>query len=311
MSKKVDASGNKLSSISEFSALSRILTGALILATLCSLALYTWMAIPPGKVYRLDDQAGIFSSEESEEMLSLMQTISREKDINVMAVTVKDKGPDYRSQDESESIRYAQDRFKELSRFETLRDNSGVLIFLELDGDYRFFYIVTFGTAKASVTNAECDAIYREQIALLVDGDYQNAIRNSLNEISGHNFTSGLLILTYATFIIAPFLIVIPIIRLLARRKRSEITVNAATYLDPDKSNMIDSKDVFESATYSESDYIEAETGWYVFWLIIRIILIILSGGRGGGSRGGGGSRFGGGGGGGGGSRFGGGGGRF
>jgi uncharacterized membrane protein YgcG len=300
----------RISAFSDFSALSAVLIVVVIIATLFSLALYIWMAVPPGKVYRLDDQAGIFSETERDELLSLMKSIRRDKDINVMVVTVTDKGSDYQKQDESESIRYAQDRFKELSRFEKLRDNSGVLIFLELDGDYRFFYIVTFGTAKASITNSECDAIYKRQLSSLTSGDYQQAVQKSLVEISKHNFTSVLLILTYVTFIIAPFLIVIPIIRLIARKKRSQITVNAATYLDKDAPNMIKKTDIFssmESSNDSFSDDDSEDWGGSALWIILRILMLFLGGG-GGGRRGGGGGRRGGGGGGG---RFGGGGGRF
>lgn len=305
MSKKKDNSEYSVSGLSEFSALTKVMTIIVIIATLASLALYIWMAIPPVKVHRLDDQAGIFSEEESEELLAQMKDIKKEKDINVVVVTVSDKGPEYQRKDESESIRYAEDRFKELSRFEKLRDNSGVLIFIELDGDYHFFYIVTFGTAKASITNSECDAIYKRHIAWLTSAYYLKAVQGSLSEISDHDFTSGLLILTYAAFIIVPILIVIPILRLVVRRKRDQITVDESTYLDPDAENTITRTDIYEGDETAEVSYVEEESnaeGWQVFFIILRILLIFAGGGRGG-SRGGGSH--------GGGGRFGGGGGRF
>lgn len=310
MSEKEVNSRYSISGVAEFSALSKVLTFLLIIAAIFSLALYIWMAIPPGKVHVIDDQAGVFSAEESGELLAQMEAIQKEKDINVMVVTVTDKGADYQRYDESQSIRYAQDRFKELSLFESLRDNSGVLILLELDGDYHFFYIVTFGTAKASITNSECKEIFSRQGSLLASGQYKQAIQNSLDDISDHNFTSVLLILTYAAFIIAPFLIAVPIVRLIARRKKYEITATTETYLDPDAENVIQKTDVYDSDGFSEVTYTEDENdSWETggIWIILRIILILLSGGRGG--RGGGGGSFGGGRGGGG--RFGGGGGRF
>lgn len=304
MSKKKDNSEYSVSGVSEFSALTRIMTIAFIVATIASLALYIWMAIPPVKVNRLDDQAGIFSEEERDELLSQMKDIRKEKGINVMVVTVADKGSEYKRQDESDTIRYAEDRFKELSEFKKLRDNSGVLVLIELDGEYRTFYIVTFGTARASITDSECTRISEGQVYLLTTGEYQQAVRGALDKISEHNFTSGLLILTYASFIIVPILIVIPIIRLVARRKRYQITVDESTYLDPDAENTITRTDIYDGDASAQVSYVEEENtaeGWQVFFIILRILLMFAGGGggrggsRGGGSRGGGG-RFGGGG---------------
>lgn len=303
MSMQKENSEYSVSGLSEFSALTRIMTIVFIVATIASLALYIWMAIPPVKVNRLDDQAGIFSEEEREDLLAQMKDIRKDKDINVMVVTVADKGSEYKRQDGSETIRYAQDRFKELSEFKKLRDNSGVLILIELDGNYRVFYIVTFGTARASITDDECERISKGQVNLLTTGEYQQAVLGALDKISEHNFTSGLLILTYAAFIIVPILIVIPIIRLLVRKKRYQITVDELTYLDPDAENAITTTDIYEGDETADVSYVEEESnagGWQIFFIILRILLMFAGGGggrggsRGGGSRGGG--RFGGGG---------------
>lgn len=282
----------KVSAFSEFTSLSALYIGIFVFLLVASLALYTWMAIPPAKVYELVDDADLFTEADEEEMLGVMKKISRDRDVNVMVVTVTDKGSDYMSWSESDSIRYAEDQFKELSRFEELRDNSGVLIFIEIDGGYRFFYIVTFGTARASITNEECDAIYQRQLPTLRDGDYSLAVKQSLSEIREHNFTSTLLIITYLSFIVLPIIAVVVILLIVARRKRTKITVDHKTYYDSKNSVATGDEDIFLREKVSVT-YHSSGSGGSGF-----------SGGGGGGFSGGGGGGGGGGGFGGGGGRF-------
>lgn len=248
----------KISALSEFSALSAVLIVVMVVGMLLSLAFYIWMAIPPSKVYKLDDDANLFSENEEEELLSLMKSISRKKDINVMVITTEDKGSGYGNSD-GDSVRYAQDRFKDLAKFQPFKDNSGVLIMVDMEN--RFFYIVTYGTAKASITNNECDSIYNRQLSFLQQGEYFTAIRRSLEEVADHNFTSGLLIFTYASFIIGPIGIVALVIKILLRRKRSKITVDHRTYFDAKNSVNVGDEDIFEKETVSVTYHSSGSSG--------------------------------------------------
>jgi len=288
--------GYRISLFSEFSILSVFVIGLMVLFAILSLALTVWMAIPPPKEARLEDEAGIFTEEESQRLLRKMKSILREKEINVMVVTVSDKGSDYYEKDEQESIRYAQDRYMELSHFEKFRDNSGVLILLELDEDYRFFYVVTFGTAKSSVTNAECRRIFLSQKDHMEEGRYFDAIKNSLNQVKSHDFISLLLILTYASFIVLPIAITIISIRFVILKKRGKKTADDIdTYLDRNSLTNLKRTDNFIRTVVAESVEVRPLG---VALLLLRIFAGGLGGsGRGGRGGGGGGGRFGGGGG--------------
>ncbi len=291
MSSNTDKSSpRKLSILSEFSAISFVMIGILVIGMILSIVIYILMVVPPAKVYKLEDDADLFSDDEEDEIRTLARNISRGKDINVIIVTTADKGESYGGYSESESIRYAQDQFKELTKFEPFRDNSGVLILTEIEGDYRFFYIVTFGTARASIIDTECDEIFYRHKSLLQSGDYAAAVQGSLEEIKNHNFTSGLLIFTYASFVFGPIAIVAFVLWIMARRKRSKITVDHKTYYDAKHSEIIGDEDIYQRETVSVTYNSSGSSGGF------------SSGRSGGGFSGGGG---------GGGGGFGGGGGRF
>ncbi|MFA5445263.1 MAG: TPM domain-containing protein [Bacteroidales bacterium] len=285
MSNEGKTAKRKLSVFSELSALSAVVVGLLVLAALASLAFYIWMAIPPGKVYKIADHADLYTDEEEDELLSVMKSISRKKDINVMLVTTADKGPDYGQLSNSESARYAEDHFRELTGFETFRDNSGVLILH--DTSNRYFYIATYGTARASITNSECVEITGMQGPLLKEGDNAEAVKRSLEAIKAHNFGSGLLLFTYTSFVIGPLLIVALVLWIMAHKKRTKITVNYKTYYDAKNSEILGDEDIFQRQKVSVTYHSSGSSGGF------------SSGGggfSGGGGGGGGGGGFGGGG---------------
>ncbi len=279
----------KLSIFAELSALSAVVVGLLVIGAIAALAFYIWMAVPPPKVYKIADYADLYSDEEEDALLSVMKTISRNRDINVMVVTTDDKGSGYSPNSDSESARYAQDQFKELTGFETFRDNSGILILH--DTSHRYFYIATYGTAKASITDAECTGITGRQVPLLREGENAKAVLQSLEEIKAHNFSSGLLLFTYVSFFVGPLLVVALVIWIMAHRKRTKITVNYKTYYDAKNSEITGDEDIFERQKVSVTYHSSGSSGGF-------------SGGGGGGFSGGGGGGGGGGGFGGGGSHY-------
>ncbi len=237
----------KISIFSEFSALSALVIGLMVIFTLVSLALTVWMVIPPPKEARLEDEAGIFTQEESQELLEAMKSIRSENEISVIVVTVSDKGTHYMKKDETGSIRYAQDRYTKLAHFEKFRDNSGVLILLDLDGEYRYFDIITFGTARTSITDAECRSIILSQQDLLEEKLYSDAVSNTLRQIDNHEFESPLLILTYASFIIIPIAITAIVIGSVLNRHRSKKEQDDIdTYLDQRSLTSLKGTDNFE-----------------------------------------------------------------
>lgn len=246
MSENQTTTKRKVSALSEFSALSAGIVTVLLILFVFSVAFYIWSAIPPSKTYKVEDDAHLFSASEEKAILSQARRISRDKDINVMIVTTDDKGSGYDWSEEG-SAEFAQDKFKELTKFKTFRDNSGVLILIDME--YRFFYICTFGTAKASITNGECTDIYESMLPELQSDEFAEAVEGSLDQVEDHEFFSGLLVFTYASFIVGPLLIVFLVLWILSHKRRTKVTVTHKTYFDSGSTTNVEDQDIFERKT--------------------------------------------------------------
>jgi hypothetical protein len=176
-------------------------TGVLILfIVLCilSVALYVFLSIPTPKKVVVDDHAGIFTTEEERELEGYAETLKKEKDINVIIVTTRNKNNDidsymrYTDSDE-DCNQFAADYYAQECQALKIRDNSGVCILVDLTIDkagMRYFRMFTNGTAYFAVSNSECDAIFRRYKAQLSDEKYFDSIAGVLQDLRRYDFSS-------------------------------------------------------------------------------------------------------------------------
>ena len=81
----------------EFSLLSTgMLTGLIVLCVL-SIALYVYMSVPTQKKVVITDNAGIFSKSEEKDLEAAAKKLSKEKNINVVVITTRDKNSDLKN----------------------------------------------------------------------------------------------------------------------------------------------------------------------------------------------------------------------
>jgi len=135
----------------ELALLSYSLWALFIVTVILSVFLYVFMVVPPPKTYVVEDNGKIFSQEEFDKINELARTIAREKDVNVFVYTADIKENFVRSED-SELNAFIDKKYRELADVVFLKDNSGVMIYIDVQE--RYFYIFTYGTAHASITNS-------------------------------------------------------------------------------------------------------------------------------------------------------------
>ena len=131
--------------------------------------------------------------------------LSKEKDINVVIVTTRDKGSKYSDSDEDEK-RFAEDYYMKSVKTVPLQNNSGVCILIDVTLDYqggRFFWLYTYGTAHFAVSDDECMSLFRRYLSLLGDARYGEAVENITNDLNEYSYQS------YAAIVF--FTIIIPI----------------------------------------------------------------------------------------------------
>jgi len=284
----------------EFSLLSTGMTIALAVLCIVSIGLYIYMSIPPAKKVIVEDNAKTFTADQIAELEQAAKRLSKAKDINVVIVTTRDKNNDidgskFYTNSDADCNQFAADYYKYYCAKNTLRDNSGICILIDLEIDepgMRYFRLFTNGSAYFAVSNSECDRIFRTYKQQLSDGDYSGAIVNVLAKLDDYSF-SGFGYVTLLCIGIPIFFAAI--VCLIALRKGK---------LD---------------AAPKYKEYLEGATGTEATETFLRQRVVVTyhsdssSGGGGGGYHGGGGGHSGGGGGhsGGGGGHSGGGGGRF
>ena len=182
----------------EFTLLS---TGVLIIfIVLCilSVGLYLFLSIPTPKKVVVDDHAGIFTTDEEVMLTDYAQKLKKDKDINVIIVTTRNKNKDidsytrYTDSDE-DCNRFAADYYAQECQAIRIRDNSGICILVDLTIDragMRYFRMFTNGTAYFAVSNDECDYIFRRYKAQLSDEKYYDSIAGVLQDLRKYDFNS-------------------------------------------------------------------------------------------------------------------------
>ena len=150
--------GPKLSVLSELNGASIGVGIALICIIIASVVFYIFMNLSPKKTVKVVDDADLFTSEEMDNIEDAAKKLSKEKDINVVIVTTKDKGKGYSNSDDDEK-RFAEDYYMKSVKTVPLQNNSGVCILIDVTLDYkggRFFWLYTYGTAHFAVDDDEC-----------------------------------------------------------------------------------------------------------------------------------------------------------
>lgn len=268
----------KTSALSEFSVLSAGILAAIIVFAVLSIAFYVFMMRPPVKTYAIDDAADLLSQTEEKKIGNLARELSEKKQINVIVVTTDDKGESY-SQNDDGSESFAADKYAELSGFTSFKDNSGVLLLIDMEN--RYVYIYTYATAHAAVTNEECVAMTDSVVYKLQQQKYADALESLIGQISDNDFFSGALVMLYVLYIAGPLAIVAVVLFIAAHRKRSKITTNYTTYMDLVNTKNLGDQDIFDHKTVTVTTTSSSSGGGHSG-----------GGGGGGGHSGGGGSHF-------------------
>jgi len=236
----------KTSVLSEFSVLSAgILTVVVVLAVL-AVFFYVFMMRPPVKTYALEDGAGLLSKTEEKKIAGLAENLKDKKQINVIIVTTDDKGAGYVNDDEG-SASFAADKYSELAHSQSFKDNSGVLILIDMQN--RYVYVYTYAMAHAAVSNDECLQMTANVSPLLTDAKYSSAVESLIEQISDNDFFSGALVMVYVLYVAGPLAIVAVAVLIAKNKKRNKITTAYNTYLDLSKTKDTGDQDIFDHKT--------------------------------------------------------------
>lgn len=171
----------------------------LIVIIIVSVAFYIFMNLSPAKKTKVDDFADIFSEEEEERINEIVKKLSRDKDINVVVVTTRNKGFGYGNSD-ADCKKYAGDYYMQNVNTVPLQNNSGVCLMVDLTIDedgQRFFWLYTYGSAHFAVSNDECSNLFYSNKEILGKGEYGQAIINILERLDNYTYEAYGVIVIY------------------------------------------------------------------------------------------------------------------
>ena len=234
----------KLSVFSELNGASIGVGIGLICVIIASIVFYVFMNLSPAKHVKVVDDADIFTSEELEDITDAAKKLSKDKDINVVIVTTRDKGKGYTNSDDDEK-RFAEDFYNDNVKTVPLQNNSGVCILIDLTLDepgQRFFWLYTYGTAHFAVDDDDCYSLFRHYYTELGSAEYGTAVNGIVNDLRGYEYTNYAPIVFFTIIIPVGLALVITLIATPARKldKRPAIS----TYMG-DKSNLVEKYDKF------------------------------------------------------------------
>lgn len=236
--------GPKLSVLSELNGTSIGVGIGLICIIIASITFYIFMNLSPKKTVKVVDDAGLFTSEEFEDIEDAAKKLSKEKDINVVIVTTNDKGKKYSNSDEDEK-RFAEDFYMDNVKTVPLQNNSGVCILIDVTLDYeggRFFWLYTYGTAHFAVDDDDCYSLFRKYLSELGAGEYGAAVKGITKDLNKFSYQSYGAIVFFT--IIIPVGMALVITSLAAPRRRLDKLPAISTYSIPG-SNKVVKQDVF------------------------------------------------------------------
>ena len=249
MSEKKTAKNNRLSIWSELSGASISIGIGLIVLIIVSVAFYVFMNLSPSKKVRVDDYAEVFSAAEEKELFDLASRLSKDKDINVVIVTTRNKGDGYSNSDE-DCTRFAGDYYMRNVNTVPLQNNSGVCILIDLTIDedgQRFFWLYTYGTAHFAVSDDNCQNLFYRNKELLGKKEYARALSNILSKLGDYSY-KGYGAIVFFTMIV-PLLLTWIITKIATPSRKLDPVPAMSTYSVTDAKKAISNTDIFKYRT--------------------------------------------------------------
>ena len=275
----------KKSIFAELNAVSGLVAVGLAALVILCVALYVLMLQSPSKIYSVEDDAGLFTAEELEEIEDAAQALKKNEDINVVIITTRDKGRNYGNSDE-DCARFAGDYYARKAIKHNLRDNSGICILLDFTLDYdggRFFWLYTYGSAYYSIPNGKAQEIFDNNRRTLKSGDYAKAVLDILDDAGDEHPGGASVVIGNAFVLIVPAAIAAIATAVICRKKKLDAKPSSRRYLTTNQIDANNDSDVVTSTqTYVTSNSSGGGGGGGGF----------SGGGGGGGHSGGGGGRF-------------------
>lgn len=264
----------------ELNAVSGMALIGLIVLVIGSIGLYVFMNLIPPKKIALQDDAQIFTAAEYDELESMAKKLQEENDINVVIATTRNNP--YGTSD-SDCKKYAAKLYEEHCISTSMKDNSGICIYIDLTIDkdgMRFFWLYTYGSAYYSVSDDECSALFQRQKATLKEQNYAQAVRSIMRDLDSYDYHTSGLVMIYACSIGLPLILTLIITAVITMKSHLDPIPASLQYKEKKKSAVIERVDQFVRKT--TRSYTSSSSG---------------GGGGGGGFGGGGGGHSGGGGG--------------
>ncbi len=181
---------SKVSIWSEFNLLTGLGGAGLIAIVIACVAVYVFMNLSPSKKVNIYDDADIFTREQLSDLEDMIEDLSKDKDINVIIVTTRDKGRGYTNSDE-DCERFAEEFYFDHIRGVPLQNNSGFCLLVDLTEDEpgrRFFWLYTYGTAHFAVDDDECYEIFYNHKDDLSYERYYDALEGILDDLEDYSF---------------------------------------------------------------------------------------------------------------------------
>lgn len=248
MSKTSTHNPRKVSALSEFSALSAGIIIAIIVFSIFAVTFYVYMMRPPEKTYAIEDSADLLTDDDETRLKNMAGELSGKKQMNVIIITTADKGYSYENSDEG-SEQFAADKYWELSGAKSFKDNSGVLMMIDMQN--RYVYIYTYASAHAAISDDECEEMAYSVVGLLKDMRYGDALASLMNQIYSTSAVGGTLVFIYLLYILGPIGLTSLIIFLVTRHRRSKLTTDYSTYIDTGNCRDTGDEDKFTHKTTS------------------------------------------------------------
>ena len=241
--KNEDLKNVKKSILSEFNALSGTVMALIIGLVIFSIAAFIFMnRVPPKKVV-IEDEAGIFSKSELEDLEEAAEALKDENDINVVIVTTCDN-PNAESDEACKD--YASKVYKKHCIPHSLQDNSGICIYIDLTLDYpggRFFWLYTYGSAYFAVSDDECSQLFQSHRYLLETEDYSGAVEGIMDDLMEYEYHMTGLVIVYGCSIIIPLIIAFLVAFVGTYNGKLDPVPESKRYLDKQSSTKIERED--------------------------------------------------------------------
>ena len=217
----------KKSAFAEFGLLSGAVLAVVIALMVACVSFYVYLVHVPERKVVIHDEANIFTPVEEEDLYQQAQRLSRERNINVVIVTVN------QGLDDRHSKSYAEKRYFEAVGKDRFRDNSGFEIYIDNTPDSsgsRFFWIVTNGSVFYRVNNKVVDSMFYQNRDTLSRGGFKKAVDNILPRFYSYDYNLGSVAAINILTILIPLIGAIGITYLGTRPLKLDVRPRFTTY---------------------------------------------------------------------------------